>query len=219
MRQWQTFAATVAGIALAAGLALSASVPSYAQQRPTEEQMLNALKAPPPSVKTRGLTTDTGRTDSARSDERRFIDSVRKIKTRQLTLGEREKVYAIAQDKPNIDLEVYFDYNSASITPDAEAELKKLGRVLTNPELKGGVFFIGGHTDAKGGDDYNQRLSQRRATAVKKYLMENFDLPDDSLVAAGYGEEKLKNTSDPFAAENRRVQIANFEQKSTAQRD
>lgn len=218
MKYRQTFAAAVAGLALAAGVALSASVPSYAQQRPTEEQMLNALKAPPPSVKTRGLTAEPTRKGEGPSDQQRFIDSVRKIKTRQLTLGEREKVYAIAQEKPNIDLEVYFDYNSASITPDAEAELKKLGRVLTNPELKGGVFFIGGHTDAKGGDDYNQRLSERRAAAVKKYLIENFELPDDSLVAAGYGEEKLKNSSDPFAAENRRVQIANFEQKSTAQR-
>ena len=89
-----------------------------------------------------------------------------------------------------------------------------LGRALTNPDLQGSVFLIGGHTDAKGDDDYNQRLSERRASAVKRFLKERFDIPDDTLVTAGYGEEQLKNESDPFAAENRRVQIVNLELKT-----
>ncbi len=208
MTRLQKFATAVASLALAGGILLSATAPSFAQ-RPTEEQMLNALR---PAPKTRGLTTDS------RQDDQRFIDSVRKIKTRQLTLNEREKVFQIADKKPKIDLEIYFGYNSAEISSDAEGELMKLGRVLTSRDLQGGVYFVGGHTDAKGGDDYNQRLSERRAAAVKQFLVEKFNLPDDSLVAAGYGEEKLKNKSDPFASENRRVQIANFEQRSTAER-
>jgi outer membrane protein OmpA-like peptidoglycan-associated protein len=61
-------------------------------------------------------------------------------------------------------------------------------------------------------------LSERRAAAVKRFLVEKFNLSDQNLVAAGYGEEKLKNSEDPFAAENRRVQIANFEQKAADQR-
>ena len=90
----------------------------------------------------------------------------------------------------------------------------KLGRALTNPDLEGSVFLIGGHTDAKGDDDYNQKLSERRAAAVKRFLKEKFDISDDALVTVGYGEEQLKNASDPFAAENRRVQIVNLEQKT-----
>jgi outer membrane protein OmpA-like peptidoglycan-associated protein len=210
MTRWQKFAGAFASLVLATGIMLSATAPSLAQ-RPTEEQMLNALK---PAPKTRGLTTEPRQL----TEEQRFIDTVRKIKSRQLTLGEREKVFKIAEKRPTIDLEVYFAYNSAAISPEAEAELMKLGRVLTNPELQGSVYFIGGHTDAKGSDDYNQKLSERRAAAVKQFLIEKFNLPDDSLVAAGYGEEKLKNKSDPFASENRRVQIANFDQKATAQR-
>ena len=140
-------------------------------------------------------------------------NSIRKVKNRQLTLNERQKAVEIAANRPTIDLEVYFDYDSAAITPRAEDELMTLGRALTNPDLRGSVFLIAGHTDAQGADDYNQRLSERRAAAVKRFLMDKFDLSSESLVAAGYGESRLKDKADPTASENRRVQIANFDQK------
>lgn len=89
-----------------------------------------------------------------------------------------------------------------------------LGRALTNPDLKGSVFLVGGHTDGKGSDQYNQKLSEQRAAAVKRFLRQKFDIPDDTLVTAGYGKQQLKNSSYPFAAENRRVQIVNLEQKT-----
>jgi outer membrane protein OmpA-like peptidoglycan-associated protein len=82
--------------------------------------------------------------------------------------------------------------------------------------LKGAVFFINGHTDAVGGADFNQDLSERRAEAVKRVLIEEFRLPADTLIAVGYGKTQLKNTTNPFAAENRRVQIVNSEQKMAA---
>jgi outer membrane protein OmpA-like peptidoglycan-associated protein len=198
-------------LVLACGLILSGSLPSLAQ-RPTEEQILNALK---PAAKTRGLTPASSRQIA---EEQRFIDTVRKIKTRGLTANERERVAEIARNKPAIDLEVYFDYDSSAITTEAEPELMKLGRALTNRDLQGGVFLVAGHTDAKGGVDYNQRLSDRRAQAVKQFLKDRFNLSDDSLVATGYGKSKLKNTADPYAAENRRVQVVNMGSQPTAQR-
>jgi outer membrane protein OmpA-like peptidoglycan-associated protein len=209
MTRWQKFAGAFASLVLACGIVLSATVPSLAQS-PSEEQILNALK-PAPELKTRGLTTDQSRQDA---DDRRFIDKIRTIKTRSLSASERQKIAEIAKSKPNIDLEVYFDYDSSAITRRAESDLMKLGRALTNPDLKGSVFLIGGHTDAKGNDDYNQKLSERRAAAVKRFLKQKFDIPDDTLVTVGYGEEQLKNSSDPFASENRRVQIVNLEQKT-----
>ena len=211
MTRWQKFAGALASLVLAGGIVLSATAPSLAQ-RPTEEQILNALK---PAPKTRGLTTEQSRRNV---EEQRFINTIRTIKTRQLSLDERQKVSDIAKSKPSIDLEVYFDYNSSAISPRAEPDLMTLGKALTNPDLKGSVFLVGGHTDAKGGDDYNQRLSERRAAAVKRFLKEKFDIPDDTLVTAGYGKEQLKNTTDPFGGENRRVQIVNLEQKTTAGR-
>lgn len=211
MTRWQKFTAAVASFVIAAGFVFTASVPSVAQQRPSEEEMLKALRPPP---KTRSLT---GQSSRGNVEERRFINSIRG-KTRQLSLGERQRVSEIAKSKPNIDLEIYFEYNSSDITAEAEPELMKLGRVLTSADLKGGVFLIGGHTDGKGGATYNQGLSERRAAAVKQFLQERFEIADDVLVTAGYGKEELKNADDPFAAENRRVQIANLDQNETAQR-
>ncbi|MGB8526150.1 MAG: OmpA family protein [Rhodoplanes sp.] len=206
MTRWQKFVGAFASLVLASGIVLSATAPSFAQ-RPTEEQILNALR-PAPAGKTRGLTVDRQNVE-----EQRFVDSIRKVKNRQLTLNERQKAVEIAANRPTIDLEIYFDYDSAAITPRAEDELMTLGRALTNPDLRGSVFLIAGHTDAQGADDYNQRLSERRAAAVKRFLMDKFDLSSESLVAAGYGESRLKDKADPTASENRRVQIANFDQK------
>ena len=211
MTRCQRLLGAILSLVLTCGLILSSSSPSLAQT-PTEEQILNALK---PTAKARGLTPASAR---QLAEEQRFIDTVRKIKTRGLTLNERERVAEIARNKPAIDLEVYFDYDSSAITTEAEPELMKLGRALTNRDLQGGVFLVAGHTDAKGGVDYNQRLSDRRAQAVKQFLIDKFNLSDDSLVATGYGKSKLKNTADPYAAENRRVQVVNMGSPPTAQR-
>ena len=70
--------------------------------------------------------------------------------------------------------------------------------------------MLGRHTDAKGGDAYDQALSERRAETVKRFLMEGYHLPAANLVSAGYGKSGLKNAADPHAAENRRVEIVNM---------
>ena len=66
-----------------------------------------------------------------------------------------------------------------------------------------------GHTDGKGGDAYTQGLSERRAAAVKGYLVRTFGIATERLVSYGRGRSSLKNSTDPFAAENRRVQVIN----------
>lgn len=194
-----------------AGLVFALGLPAPAAEKPSEQQILNALKP----ARTRGLVTSP---TPQSIENQRFIDSLRNVRTRSLTLEERQKVTAIARDKPRIDLEIYFDFNSAEITAKAVPDLMTLGRVLTDPELRGGVFLIGGHTDAKGSDEYNQRLSERRAQSVKRFLTQKFPLSDENLVTAGYGEEQLKNRSNPYAAENRRVQIVNMEATPQASR-
>ncbi len=184
-----------------------------AAERASESQILNALKPPP-------LARSLSGTPAPRDVKRRsLINNLRSSsRTRSLTDNERSELAAVAGERPSIDLEIYFDYNSAEIASRAVPDLVNLGRALTNAELKGGVYLISGHTDAKGGEDYNQRLSERRAKSVKDYLIRKFQIADDTLVTAGYGEEQLKNTSDPFAAENRRVQITNLETKQEAGR-
>lgn len=117
---------------------------------------------------------------------------------------------AEAEDMPSVDLEVLFEYNSARIAKEATATLTTLGRALTDARLADDFFLIAGHTDAKGGADYNVRLSQQRADAVRRFLIDSFRIDGNRLVARGFGSRRLKVPADPLAAANRRVQIVNF---------
>jgi outer membrane protein OmpA-like peptidoglycan-associated protein len=123
---------------------------------------------------------------------------------------------ASAQSMPAIDLEVNFDFDSAQITLEAEGQLRELGKALADPKLKGAAISINGHTDGKGSDAFNKRLSERRAASIKTYLVDNFGLKASDLRTVGYGKSRLKNTSDPFAAENRRVEVVNMASQAQA---
>jgi outer membrane protein OmpA-like peptidoglycan-associated protein len=138
--------------------------------------------------------------------------------TRSLTLNNSGYVVASAQTMRAIDLEVYFDFNSAVITVDALPQLHELGAALSDPKLKGARISIGGHTDGVGGDAFNRKLSERRAASIKRYLVEGFKLPAANLRAVGYGKQRLKNKGDMFSPENRRVEIVNETPRTQAQR-
>jgi outer membrane protein OmpA-like peptidoglycan-associated protein len=200
-------------VLVAAGVAISGSIaPALAQSQPTEAQILNSLKSP--GKTTRGISAPTHFIDDARAaNERRFIEGLSKRTTRSLTIDERERVAEIAKSMPSIDLEINFEFNSDKVGSGSVNTLIALGRALSTDELKGSVFLVSGHTDGKGSAEYNQDLSERRAKAVKQLLIEQFKLPPTTLVAIGYGKTQLKNTGDPFASENRRVQIVNTELK------
>jgi outer membrane protein OmpA-like peptidoglycan-associated protein len=200
------------GLSLLASVVLLAGDEADAQQTPSQTEILDALK---PKAKTRGLTRSLsggGQAAPAQSpEEKRFIDGLRtRSLSRAISVEEREKVAEIVKDKPKIDLEITFDYNSWHISPRAVPVLVNLGRALSDPELKGTVFLVGGHTDAKGGDGYNLDLSQKRAHAVREYLSKNFGIPHDALVAVGFGKEQIKLPHDPYAEANRRVQVVNM---------
>jgi outer membrane protein OmpA-like peptidoglycan-associated protein len=205
------FARVLAVAVLASGLAMALPHrPANAEELSTQ-QILNGLRA----SKTRSLSTPGQPPQSA--GDLAFVQRVRG-QSRSLSLDDREHVAAIAQQRPKIDLEINFDYNSAALTPRTEPQLNNLGKALTSNELAGSVFMLGGHTDAKGSDEYNQALSERRAEAVKHFLIERYRVPAANLVSAGYGKNGLKNTADPFAAENRRVEIVNMTEREQAAR-
>ena len=118
----------------------------------------------------------------------------------------------IAREKglPTVDIEVLFAYDSSEISPAAAEGLMSLGRALQDPRLAGQKFVIAGHTDAKGAVSYNLALSDRRAAAVRTFLVEHFKIAPDNLVARGFGESRLKNPRSPQGPENRRVQVINW---------
>jgi outer membrane protein OmpA-like peptidoglycan-associated protein len=118
---------------------------------------------------------------------------------------------SIAQPKQNVaNLNVSFEYNSAVLQTDAYITLDNLGRALSNPSLAGYSFEVSGHTDRKGSAAYNQVLSERRAQAVRDYLVSHYNIPTSRLATKGYGSIQLLNPKDPYDGVNRRVQIVNM---------
>jgi OmpA-OmpF porin, OOP family len=102
-----------------------------------------------------------------------------------------------------------FDFNSATLSASAKQILDKLGAALQNERLEGYRFQIEGHTDSKGSAVYNKRLSERRALAVKEYLVERFQIAPERLRTIGRGKEAPLIPEDPENPANRRVQIIN----------
>jgi outer membrane protein OmpA-like peptidoglycan-associated protein len=181
----------------------------------TEDQIVRAL-APAKKPLTRGLSVGPQTDPAATAEETKFVQTIRGRTTRSLSNTEREEIASMAKDKPNIDLEITFDYNSADISAKSLPSVQALGRALTSADLKGSTFIVAGHTDAAGGDTYNQDLSERRADSIKRYLMDKFGIAGADLVTVGYGKSKLKDPNQPMAEVNRRVQVVNMENKTTA---
>jgi outer membrane protein OmpA-like peptidoglycan-associated protein len=178
--------------------------PALAAEPLTEEQIINALTP----AKTRSLTLTPA--ENAAIRETPLLDSVRNRPAHSLTPGEREQIAALAAARPSIDIEINFDFRSTKVSRAAATAVDALGKALSNRDLKGSTFVLAGHTDGKGSLSYNQELSEKRVDTVKHYLVTHFKLPPASLVAVGYGKTKLKNESNPFGAENRRVQVVNM---------
>ncbi len=154
--------------------------PLQAQTTPSALEMVEQLKTQPP--RTRSM--------------------------RNLTIESAAPEGAVAS-KPSLSLLIQFDFNSAKVKPESQQALSNLAQALQSKELQDAKFAVEGHTDAKGRADYNLKLSQQRADAVRAYLASN-GVVDTRLQAVGKGATELANAADPQAAENRRVRIVNL---------
>ena len=120
-----------------------------------------------------------------------------------VTVGKDEVVYEILLNprqvaiKKGMDLakvfeikEIKFDYNKANIRPDAAVELTKIVEVMREyPKMK---IDIRSHTDSRGADSYNLKLSDRRAKATLEWIVKQ-GIDKKRLKAKGYGETRLVN--------------------------
>ncbi len=130
-----------------------------------------------------------------------------KSKTRSVCIGTTsacEGEAAAAPDPGAFDMLITFDLGSDRLSAQAKDNLTEFAKALQSGKLAETQFNIDGHTDARGPDNYNMALSNRRAEAVVKYL-ESLGVPRERLVAHGYGESKPR-VDDPFASINRRVE-------------
>lgn len=178
---------------------------AYAQT--TDTQTIIDTLAPKP--KTRSMTRSFSVQPQQDKENETFLET---LPTRGIRIDQRKKLDEIVkqQELPSIDIEINFDYDSAEIRASSLEDVDSLGKALTSDTLAGSRIVLNGHTDAAGSEAYNQDLSDRRAAAVRDYLISNFGIAGDRLIAIGYGEERLKNTEDPLAEENRRVEVINL---------
>lgn len=174
-----------------------------------ELSVSDIVRALAPPV-TRSLATNQNqRQDPEQAADEAFVDSVR-MHGDALTDPEIAKLDEMVAKRQQISFEMAFGYKDSALRGNALKTAKMLGEALQNGRLKDQKFLIMGHTDAKGSNAANQKLSERRATAVVDFLVSTYKIPAERLVAVGYGETHLKNPKTPFASENRRVQIVNI---------
>lgn len=134
-----------------------------------------------------------------------FIKSAKLGESRAICIGTDQECTA-KKNAPleAIDMRVNFELNSATLTASARDTLKEFAVALNDPKLEIASFEVDGHTDARGGEVYNDRLSLERAKVVA-----------DELVALGVDSSRIKThgfgmskpmVADGFADVNRRVE-------------
>ncbi|WP_009036014.1 OmpA family protein [Indibacter alkaliphilus] len=141
--------------------------------------------------------------DEALKGDKSEQDAGQKFVQLYLDKMEREKIYTVEN--------IFYDFDKWDIREDAKPELVKLAYILLeNPTLK---IELHSHTDSRGTEKYNQRLSDRRAQSAVDFIV-SLGVSKNRISAKGYGESQLKNhckdgvdCSDDEHQENRRTEF------------
>ncbi|MEO8136856.1 MAG: OmpA family protein [Betaproteobacteria bacterium] len=131
-----------------------------------------------------------------------IVSALNPPRTRGLTIGEDE------QAGRKISMQLRFARNSAELTADAKRRLDVVAVALNDAELVNANLVVSGHTDVTGAYERNLLLSQRRAEAVKAYLVSAHDVAPARLKAVGRGPNDLLDEAHPQSPVNRRVQLS-----------
>lgn len=119
-------------------------------------------------------------------------------------------VDSASNEAPKASMQLQFAFDSANLTPESMASLDNLSSALKSERLGEYNFRIEGHTDAAGPEGYNQSLSERRAAAVRAYLVQKHQISPERLQVVGRGEAEPVDVINPYSGINRRVAIANL---------
>ena len=130
-----------------------------------------------------------------------YVGSIR------LAAGGRDLYDKLARDGRVATRGIFFDTNSDVIQPESTPTLRDIGEML---QARGDLaLIIEGHTDSEGDAEYNLDLSERRAAAVVRYLIEAYGISSDRLAAEGLGESAPvgDNSTAEGRQQNRRVEL------------
>ena len=117
-------------------------------------------------------------------------------------------IMPIITEKEVILQPIYFEFNKSNITADGAAELDKLVAVMNEyPEM---VILAKSHTDSRGSDSYNMKLSDRRAKSTVQYLISK-GIAKERISGQGFGESEpkvaCKSCTEEEHAQNRRSEF------------
>jgi outer membrane protein OmpA-like peptidoglycan-associated protein len=132
-----------------------------------------------------------------------IVATVQQLEQAKRDLGAEETALVVRVELP---ADVLFDFDKADIRPDAANALAQLATIIA--AYPNGRVELFGHTDAKGDDAYNQRLSERRAQAVASWLASKHGVDPARMTTSGLGESKpvADNATDEGRQKNRRVE-------------
>jgi len=111
--------------------------------------------------------------------------------------------------EPSVNLHINFEFDKSRLNASGREQSDELGRALADPIFTDNSFTLIGHTDTRGSNAYNLRLSERRANAVREYLINRYTLSSRRIRTEGRGERELlypEDTEDDCAL-NRRVEV------------
>ena len=116
-------------------------------------------------------------------------------------LVDKNGCYRVLKKSVNIELNVQFDFDSSRSLTAHAIEVRKVADFMG--QYPSTSVVIEGHTDSKGNDGYNQRLSEARATTIANLLVEEFRVDATRVSSMGYGESKPKVSNDTEAGRQR----------------
>jgi outer membrane protein OmpA-like peptidoglycan-associated protein len=201
-------------LAVLPGVLLAApAAPLWAQaQQPSAQQMIEALRGAPRSM--RNLGVEAVPAPAAPMPPLRLPGGAPASTAAPAPMTPATAAAAVgaapaAQATPSagaIDLALQFEFDSDRLSARDRATVQELAVAMRSPELQGRRFLIQGHTDNQGNPAYNLRLSRLRAQAVHAMLLAQNVAPE-RLRAEGKGAEEPADPAHPDAPQNRRVRI------------
>jgi outer membrane protein OmpA-like peptidoglycan-associated protein len=189
---------------------------------PTTEMLVNDAKVALPIINAWGFVRAEGGTGSEEQVRTEILDDPafpllldyehisKRFSIRLIRIAfpsEKNLERALERDKRADVYGIFFDFNSAELRPESEPVLHDIAEVLRrNPDW---TLAINGHTDNVGGDAFNLELSQRRSVAVRRALVDRYQVQEVRLTTAGFGASQPKEPNDTAEgrARNRRVEL------------
>ena len=180
---------------------------NFGKNAPSENEIIQhfkSIESPPASAS----DSNDDYQDVSEGDLKN-VRGLKKIDSVDQKTGRKRQLPTTIAEKA-ISLQILFDYNSATLSESAKAQLEPVGRALASGDLSGMKFRIEGHTDAIGGDDFNIELSRRRAEAVKEFLTQQYGVASAAIQIQGKGKSDLADAANPASEANRRVRIVSL---------